>query len=83
MFTNELKKLYGGPTDVIGNNMEILSSKWLIVIKFNYLFICVGGYSRPSAKRLRLPALKPAAKAKKFKAGDHYALRTPEGGREQ
>ncbi|KAM7358169.1 uncharacterized protein ACRADG_003223 [Cochliomyia hominivorax] len=54
MFTNELKKLHAGPSDVIG------------------------GYNAPTAKRLRLPALKPPPKIKKFKAGDHYALRTPE-----
>ncbi|TMW46361.1 hypothetical protein DOY81_008560, partial [Sarcophaga bullata] len=36
------------------------------------------GYDTPTAKRLRLPALKPPPKKPKFKAGDHYALRTPE-----
>ncbi|XP_059216601.1 dynein axonemal heavy chain 3 isoform X2 [Stomoxys calcitrans] len=54
LFTNELRYLYGSPSDIIG---------------------C---YSNPSAKNLRLPALKPPSKPAKFKAGDHYALRTPE-----
>ncbi|XP_075164298.1 dynein heavy chain 3, axonemal [Haematobia irritans] len=54
LFTNELERLYGGPSDIIGS------------------------FKNPSARNLRLPALKAPLKAKKFKAGDHYALRTPQ-----
>lgn len=38
-----------------------------------------GSLRNPSARYLRLPALKSPPKSIKFKAGDHYALRTPQG----
>uniref|UniRef100_A0A1I8MKN2 AAA+ ATPase domain-containing protein n=1 Tax=Musca domestica TaxID=7370 RepID=A0A1I8MKN2_MUSDO len=38
----------------------------------------IGSLRNPSARYLRLPALKSPPKSIKFKAGDHYALRTPQ-----
>ncbi|ALC43064.1 CG17150 [Drosophila busckii] len=40
----------------------------------------IGAYNTPTARHLRVPALEPKSKVKKptFKAGDHYALRTPQ-----